>query len=98
MKTIKIRTAKICVTIILNDHLSSCAKAHSLLEFFVFFPFMGQHVIDQKFTSSQARSRVRPPFEPCERVLTKQMLLLPVFPPFFSHHLCTVFLWLYIFQ
>ena len=31
---------------------------------------MGQHVIDQKSTSSQARSRARPPSEPCERVLT----------------------------
>ena len=37
MKTFKIRTAKICVLIILNDHLTNCAKAHSLLELCVFF-------------------------------------------------------------
>ena len=71
MKTIKIGTAKICVPIILNDHLSNGAKAHSLLELLIFSPFMGQHVIDQKSTSSQARSRARPPFEPCERVAPK---------------------------
>ena len=70
MKTFKIRTAKICVLIILNDHLTNCAKAHSLLELWVFSPFMGQHVIDQKSTSSQARSHARPPSEPCEWVLT----------------------------
>ena len=57
MKTFKIRTAKICVLILLNNHLTNCAKAHSLLELCFFFPFMGQHVIDQKSTSSQARSR-----------------------------------------
>ena len=39
MKTFKIRTAKICV-IILNDHLTNCAKAHLLLELF-FFSFYG---------------------------------------------------------
>ena len=68
MKTFKIRTAKICVPFIFNEHLTNCAKVHSLLEFFS--PFMGQHVIAQKSTSSQARSRVRPPSEPCEQVLT----------------------------
>ena len=60
MKMFKIRTAKTCVPILLNDHVTGG----------VFFPFMGQHVIDHTSTSSQARSRARPPSEPCEWVLT----------------------------
>ena len=36
MKMFKIRTAKICVPVILNDHLTNCAKAHSLLEIIIF--------------------------------------------------------------
>ena len=76
MKTFKIRTAKICILIILNNHLTNCAKAHSLLEL-CFFPFYGKHVIDQKSTSSQARSCARPPSKPRERVLTEIKMINP---------------------
>ena len=47
--------------------------------------FMGQHVIDQKSTSSQARSRARPPSEPCERVLSHWLLMLQ---PFLRTDIC----------
>ena len=76
MKTFKIRTTKTYVAIILNDHLTNCAKAHSLLELF-FLSFIRQHVIDQKSTSSQARSCARPPSEPRERVLTEIKMINP---------------------
>ena len=49
-----------------------------MLELCYFSPFMGQHVVDQKSTSSQARSRAQPPPELCERVLTQLVSETPV--------------------
>ena len=58
----------------------------AILRGFLLSPtFMGQHVIDKKSTSSQARSRVRPPSEPCERVLTHWLLMLQ---PFLRTDIC----------
>ena len=62
------------------------------LQFF-FSPFITQHVIDKRSTSSQARCWARPPSEPCERVPAVKRC------PFLFHdwpqpHLHTSLLWL----
>ena len=57
-----------CFHVSSNDYQTNCVTS-------CFIPFMEQHVIDKKSTSSQAHCGARPSFETCKRVpaLTKRL-------------------------